>query len=125
MQCFNHHNEAAIGICKSCGKGICNKCCTELLNGLACKNSCEKRVNSLNEMIDNQVKILSTSNRNIKNLAYLFIIIGLLLGVGFGALFFQENILAATIFISIGVVFIFTGILKLGKKSQFPTSSSK
>ena len=47
MNCFNHRDKPAIGLCKSCGKALCEDCLTEVPNGLACKGSCEDRVNMI------------------------------------------------------------------------------
>jgi hypothetical protein len=41
MQCFTHPTEAAIGTCKSCGKGVCRGCAIEVDRGLACSKQCE------------------------------------------------------------------------------------
>ncbi len=47
MNCFNHQDKPAVGLCQSCGKGLCEACLAELPNGLACKGSCEKQANVL------------------------------------------------------------------------------
>jgi hypothetical protein len=44
MKCFRHPDLDALGICKQCGKGLCGLCVADTGSGLACKNSCEKRV---------------------------------------------------------------------------------
>jgi hypothetical protein len=41
MQCFVHAPDAAIGTCKSCGKGVCRQCAIEVDRGLACSKQCE------------------------------------------------------------------------------------
>ena len=41
MQCFTHSNEAAVGICKSCGKGVCRTCALQVVRGLACSEQCK------------------------------------------------------------------------------------
>ncbi len=37
MNCFNHPDTPAIGICKFCQKGLCKECAYDLSHGLACK----------------------------------------------------------------------------------------
>jgi len=54
MNCFYHPNQEAIGTCKSCGKGLCAACATDLGKGLACRNRCEA---------DAQAMILAGANR--------------------------------------------------------------
>jgi hypothetical protein len=60
MNCFNHTDQPAIGICKSCGKGLCRACITEVPNGIACKNHCEARVVMINQMVDARKKVMIT-----------------------------------------------------------------
>lgn len=36
MKCFTHTDSEAVGICKSCQKGICKVCAIELSTGLSC-----------------------------------------------------------------------------------------
>ena len=47
MRCFNHAEVRAVGLCKSCAKGICHDCLTDLGDGLACKAKCEEKVTAL------------------------------------------------------------------------------
>ncbi len=49
MNCFNHP-QAAIGICKHCGRGLCRDCAAEVELSLACKGRCEPHVSALNEL---------------------------------------------------------------------------
>ena len=51
MKCYRHHEADAVGICKSCSKGICTDCAVDVSNGLACKNECEEEVETLNQLI--------------------------------------------------------------------------
>ncbi|MBC9248958.1 hypothetical protein A9179_01590 [Pseudomonas alcaligenes] len=40
MNCFNHHTDAAIAICKSCGKGVCPSCAIDKGFAVTCSESC-------------------------------------------------------------------------------------
>jgi hypothetical protein len=51
MRCFYHEQKEAVGICKSCGKGICKKCAVDFKKGLACRGHCEKTVRSIIQKI--------------------------------------------------------------------------
>jgi hypothetical protein len=50
MRCFYHENEA-VGICKSCGKGICQDCAIDFKKGLACRGHCEESVQHIIQQI--------------------------------------------------------------------------
>lgn len=121
MKCFIHKNEDAVGICKSCGKGICMQCTTELINGISCKNdSCEKRVNLINKMLDNNAVIISVSNKHVKRMAYISIMLGILFVI-FGGLLFVNDKIFGMVTVIMGIVFIVFGIFN--KKVQFPTTA--
>ena len=57
MNCFRHHEQFAVGVCKSCMKGLCTECMVEVDNSLACKNSCEAAVEAINRSQENQPMI--------------------------------------------------------------------
>jgi len=57
MKCFNHSEHDAIGICKSCQKGLCLECTTTVDESLSCKGSCEEDVAVLNYMIERSRKV--------------------------------------------------------------------
>jgi len=58
MECFIHPNVPAVGLCKSCGKGVCHSCALPVERGLACSEACKPFAESLSQL---QV----TSIRNI------------------------------------------------------------
>ena len=57
MRCYYHQDRDAVGLCKSCGKGLCADCQTDLGQGLACKGRCEARVRDLIALIDHNVRV--------------------------------------------------------------------
>lgn len=124
MKCYNHNEKDAIAICKSCGKGLCSSCLTELPYGIACKNKCEDRVNLVNKITDNNIKIISVSNRQIKTFGYFSIIFGVLFII-LGIYFALDNILVGSIFIALGILFVLNGLFRLNKKSTFPSVANK
>jgi hypothetical protein len=77
MNCFNHRDKPAIGICQSCGKGLCEECLAELPNGLACKGLCEKKRAMIDQMVESTMQ---SANRKVRA-ANVF---GVLLAVTFG-----------------------------------------
>ena len=51
MRCFNHQDKDSVGSCKHCGKGLCPACLTDLGHGLACRDTHEQAVESINTLI--------------------------------------------------------------------------
>ncbi len=84
MNCFNHRNIPAIGLCKSCGKGLCADCAAELATGLACKASCKTAVDEhnsqvqdiLSKMLELEKHICRTSRNHLKSVGVITLLLG-------------------------------------------------
>jgi hypothetical protein len=64
MNCYNHQNIAAVGLCKCCSKGLCPECAVDLGHGLACKNMHEGQVETLNMIIEKNAKAYAAAPSN-------------------------------------------------------------
>jgi len=123
VNCFNHPDKTAIGFCKSCCKGLCANCAAALPNGLACRDACEDRVTLINRIIDNNQKVISTANAQIRSSGLFILVLGVLFCLfGFLPLLVSGN--TATLFLGfIGLFFAGYGVIRLMKKSQYcPTA---
>jgi len=67
MRCYYHQDKEAVGVCKSCGKGLCTECAVELNKGLACRGRCEADVRALIELVDRNIKLSPTTTRLIES----------------------------------------------------------
>ncbi|MFM9945255.1 MAG: hypothetical protein ACKVQB_08495 [Bacteroidia bacterium] len=104
MKCYNHHTHDAVGICKHCQKGICMDCVADTGGGLACKDSCRENVESLNRIVDRQVRMYGSSSQAIKmrTLFYIaFAVFFVLMGFQMG-----QNQILQIAFIAMGVLFL-------------------
>jgi hypothetical protein len=61
MRCYYHRDRDAVGLCKSCGKGLCEDCQTDLGAGLACKGRCEDSVHGLIALVQHNVRAVPTA----------------------------------------------------------------
>lgn len=61
MHCFVHTDRDAVGICKSCNKGICVDCAADLQHSLACKGAHEEAVEQLHAMVLRAQRVQSTA----------------------------------------------------------------
>ncbi len=52
MHCFYHRDLVAVAACKSCGRGLCADCASDVGNGLACRDRCEEQVREVNRIIE-------------------------------------------------------------------------
>lgn len=57
MECFTHANTPAVGLCKTCGKGVCRSCVHDAGIFIACSTACEKEAADLHEMNQRGKKI--------------------------------------------------------------------
>jgi len=44
MRCYYHHDKEAVGMCRSCSKGLCPDCAVDVGKALACRGHCEEDV---------------------------------------------------------------------------------
>ena len=120
MNCFNHRDVPAVGLCKSCGKALCGDCVAELTNGLACRDACEERVNMINRIIDSNSTVLSAARHQIHTGGLLCILMGIGCSIfAVWAYFEMEGFLPY--FIGLLAVFtLATGIARLSRKGRYP-----
>ncbi|MGK0270625.1 MAG: hypothetical protein ACI88H_001272 [Cocleimonas sp.] len=84
MKCFNHHQQDAVGVCKSCLKGVCRECATDIGGGLACFDECTIVARSTIELVKNTVASQKDFKKGGAYLGPLFFIIMGLGFIGFG-----------------------------------------
>ena len=101
MQCFNHQDRSAVGICKHCQRGICKECASDLEHGLACKGVHEEAVTLLHELISTNSKVQKIIPQNLWVAPAFYLFMGLMF-VGWGAVSSR----ASTFFIMFGAGFI-------------------
>ena len=51
MECFYHTGKSAVGVCKSCQRGLCRGCAKEVTNGIACVSRCETEAEKFNLVV--------------------------------------------------------------------------
>jgi hypothetical protein len=86
VQCFAHPAESAVGICKSCGKGICRNCAIHVDRGLACSMECKPIAEGLSRW--QKVAIRNVGLAAAQRLAQpLMAILFLAAGISFTALY--------------------------------------
>lgn len=65
MDCFRHPEHAAVGLCRSCYRGVCAECAAEVEGSLACRGNCEQDVAQLVSMLRSNVRLQSAAERQI------------------------------------------------------------
>jgi hypothetical protein len=126
MNCFNHRDRPAIGLCKSCGKGVCADCLSEIPNGLACKGSCEDRVNLINRIIDSNTQIVMAARHGLRTRGLLMLLMGMGCFVFSVWAFFESEGSFLPYFLGLlAIVCLLTGVFALSRKEQYPQLEQK
>ena len=119
MNCYYHYDHPAVGICKSCNKGLCYECAVDIGNGLACKNSCEAEVKALNDVLERSKTAYKKTGKVYKRNAVISALIGcffLLWGILQVALSDEAGL--AVLFIPFGVIFLIASFLSIRSGKQ-------
>ena len=107
MNCFNHPETKAVGLCKHCNKGLCPECLTDLSDGIACKNKHESQVETLNALISRNEKISKMAPKNIWIMPAFYLFLGVIF-IGLG-LITDKSLLSFPILMGSG--FAFFGVI--------------
>ena len=83
MKCFYHPGSDAVGVCKSCGKGLCPDCVADLGKGIACRSRCETDVEIIIGLIEQSPHSVRWSGALVLVLG-LILIAAALMGYGMG-----------------------------------------
>ena len=119
MKCYSHNDTDAIAICKSCNKALCRECSVEVINGIACKNSCEEQVIYLNEII-NRSKGYDKIFKKSEKASFGGVVVNALLGGVFlimGVLE-QKSTNLAIMLIAIGLIFFLSAYFSFSRSQK-------
>jgi len=122
MNCYYHSEKTAVGICKSCGRGLCVDCAADIQDGLACKGRCEERAQKINSIINNNSRVLAVSNTQLRRNMIFMVVTGLLFAI-LGGIYMSLADAGSFggIFVGLGVVFIVRGIASYTRAARYPS----
>ncbi len=75
MNCFNHEDKTAVGVCKHCHKGICKECSEDLGYGIACKEHISE-VENIEKLVSRNIKVNSNLPKNTTFTIYFYLFLG-------------------------------------------------
>ena len=122
MKCFNHETKDSVVLCKACAKALCTDCFEDIGLGFACKNEkCIERAKLINQIMENNSKVLKVANKQMKTMGYS----GTLTGIAFLIFAFVSYDSMSSSFIPyflgmVGIVTFVSGLIRLRKKQQYP-----
>ena len=121
MKCYTHSQLDAIGMCKSCCKGLCLECSQDVGNGLACKNTCLEEVEAVNEIIARNKQLYSIGQKAplIPSGAVIYIMFMLMFCGWSTYLYFSRNVFEPfSMFMGIGMGLIAVYVIYKNRKTQ-------
>ena len=121
MKCFFHQDRDAVGICKSCERGVCPECAVDLGKGLACRGRCEEDARKIIAALEINVRTapagitMLRQNRSARlQFALFFLVFGMMLFAwGFSS--------SMDLSVALGGLFCLFGILSLVRAKRIPT----
>ena len=109
MNCYYHPERISVGICKHCGRGLCEECAALVSDVLACKGRHEQQVAALEQLTQRSLlqsrRAASAYTRN----AIFYGLVGLLFAA-FGLMQLRFLGLQALFFILIGIFLLYAAI---------------
>ncbi len=116
MNCFNHPNVPAVGICKYCHKGLCMECAIDLGHGIACKNHRED-VGMLITIQEDSKRALQNAEALVRALPGILLgIFLILIGNSFGTYDLFLMLIGVVIFCLMAIFLAFPGMKKTQNK---------
>jgi hypothetical protein len=117
VKCFYDAQEAT-GVCKNCGRGVCNDSAATVGKSLACKARCEEEVGVLNELFSRNRTIYK---RNAGIYTRYAVVPGLLGVFSLGYALFQQDSLGSitSFYAGAGVLMLLAAGIALYNGRQF------
>ena len=106
MNCFYHPERPAVGICKHCGRGLCNECAALVDDTLACRERHEEQVRGLNLVAQRGILQATRVRSGFVRNAVFYGLVGVLF-MGFGLSQIRFLGLQAVFFTLIGVFLLY------------------
>lgn len=65
MNCYNHNDKSAVGICRVCCRGVCSGCSTDLGHSLACRDQHEEEAQAMHALNQRSTKLLKATRKAV------------------------------------------------------------
>mgnify|MGYP001335253959 FL=1 len=119
MECFYHSSQSAVGVCKSCQRGICRACAGEVGNGIACKDRCEEEAEKLNRLVQQSHSLGARSIKLTNSVSILSVeLLNVVLGIIFGGLGIYQGSRFMQLLGGVFLLFGAAGLLRIWKASR-------
>lgn len=112
MQCYQHQDRVAVGLCKACQKAVCLSCGQDTGRGLACGEACADEVKAINEIVDRSKQIYSIGSKSKLPATGIFLYAFFALAfMGFGLFPLSQGKSAEWFLVIMGAGFLVIGVM--------------
>lgn len=119
MKCFYHEQRDAVALCKSCHRGLCPDCVSDVPPGVACREKCEDEVRAVNCMLEQGKRSFRANRKLLRSAAVVPFVFGVVfLGWG-GVLIKDSNNGSAIVPLGIGILMLFWAITTFRNARNF------
>ena len=120
MKCYYDPSQDAVGLCKSCQKGLSPDYAVDMGKGLACKGHCEEEVGLLIALIDRNIAVSTASNQILKRNSAAGYGAGAFTAL-MGAVFTVDGIIShtASFTLYLGIMFLVYGVWNLYRTARY------
>ena len=127
MNCFYHPNQPAVGICKSCNRGLCGECAAEVGKAMACRDRCEEDLRAVQALIEANVRTRGVGAQLVKSSSTALFVAGTFVAVtGAGFVYFGSRLpRESPFFVGLGVLFILYGAYQFVRALKLRSAGSK
>jgi hypothetical protein len=125
MNCFEHPQKPAVGVCINCGRGLCKDCTTVVEGQLSCRGACQTETIRKRQLLaksersfDERAVVYGTSAKMYQQSFASAAFFGLLMVI-IGAVFlYDEDVIPGAFLIGIGIILGIraAGLARAGKK---------
>jgi sulfite exporter TauE/SafE len=118
MNCYYHPTRVAVGVCKSCQRGLCMDCAAVVDDSIACIGRHEEQVRKLEQLLRRNIlqseRISSVYSRS----AIFYFLVGILFA-GFGLYQIRFTGLQAIFFLFIGLFLLYAAFTNFLESRKF------
>jgi len=125
MNCFEHPQKPAVGMCTNCGRGLCKECTTIVEGQLSCRGACQTETIRKRQLLaksersfDERSIVYGTSAKMYQQSFASAAFFGLVMVVIGAFLLYEDEIIFGAFLIGVGMILGIrsTGLARAGKK---------
>ncbi len=113
MKCFNHEKIDAVGVCRSCGRGLCRDCIAEVGLSCSCKGECEEVVATMNDLVERGRTAYQKTSAAQSRFGIVFGLMGVVPLALAGACFADAQSELGYVFVAVSVPLLVLGALMI------------